>query len=143
MPYFTGLPSQRLLLKCYLLLLLEMNVDLQLDNAARIMKINSVPDRCVKKTLGNGSKRLEVCKATQIGTILNHKRGRKPLITHEIENLIEIVSLQDGSLTDQKVADMVNEKFQTKFVRQTIGKIRRKLGFRYRPRYTIQFLTKN
>ena len=115
---------------------------MQIDDAARKMKIMGMSHRQIKDTLGIGSQRLTKCINTSINTQLSHKRGRKKNITPEIEAFIDQVSILDGSLTDAAVATLVYQKFQKKFARQTICKIRKRLGFIYRPRYTIQTLTK-
>ena len=42
---------------------------------------------------------------------LNHRRGRPPKITAEVLEYIEMHSLANALLTDQDIADLVQEKF--------------------------------
>ena len=72
---------------------------------------------------------------------LQHRRGRPPKYTEEIRKFIETNTQLNARLTNEKMAQMVEQQFGTKLDRTTIGKIRRDLHFSWRPSFTIQALT--
>ena len=90
--------------------------DMQIDDAARKMKIMGMSHRQIKDTLGIGSQRLTKCINTSINTQLSHKRGRKKNITPEIEAFIDQVSILD-------VATLVYKKFQKNLLDKPYAKL--------------------
>ena len=113
----------------------------QIDEAIRNLKAKGATVREIENTLGIGWERYKKVTNSPPGSKLIHKRGKRTKITNEMREYIDQISLLDGTLSDQKVADAVNEKFGQNISRSYIYKIRNKLGFRYRPPYTVQHLT--
>ena len=48
-------------------------------------------------------------------------RGKPPIVTEEVLSYIEVKSLANALLTDEQIADLVEEKFGIRESRQTIG----------------------
>ena len=67
------------------------------------------------------------------GLSIDHRMGRPPKITQPMLDYTEMLSLTNARLTDRHITSLVNEKFSTNVSKTTIARIRRKLGFIYRP----------
>ena len=67
------------------------------------------------------------------GLSIDHRMGRPPKITQPMLDYTEMLSLTNARLTDRHITSLVNEKFSTNISKTTIARIRRKLGFIYRP----------
>lgn len=115
--------------------------EVNIDNIARLMHMNGSSNSEIKALLHIGSSRLQMCINSPINHYINHKRGRKSSLTINVIKYIEQISIADGTLSDQKIADEVYKRYNLRYCRQTICKIRKNLGFTYRPPYTVQFLT--
>ena len=68
-------------------------------------------------------------------------RGGQPKITPEIEDFIETNTLTNARISDGQMARMVQERFGVTVNCTTICRVRRDMGFQYRPPMSIQKLT--
>ena len=92
------------------------------------------------ETLHMSSKRISAIKK---GIQLNHVIGRPHVVTINMRDYIKTLSLTNALYTDKEITDIVNKKFQTNISLTTIAKMRKELGFIYRPPLVKQALTKS
>ena len=61
------------------------------------------------------------------------KRGRKPKITEEMKNFIEVKTLLDASLSSVSLATEVENNFGQSITSQYVSKLRNEMRFHFRP----------
>ena len=69
------------------------------------------------------------------------KRGRKPTISENIKEYIEIRTLQDAALSSVKLASEINDKLACSISHQYVSQLRNDMKFRYTPQKHQQELT--
>ena len=92
----------------------------------------------IKQTAHVGGKRI---KEVLQGTHVPKKAGRPKKYTEDIEIFIESQFLQDARVTDQTIAQRVEQEFGVQISRQRVCEIRNQYHIRYRPPITVQLLT--
>ena len=109
-----------------------MNTKLQREkdlNCAKMLEPGLSYER-IQHLLSISPKRIATIKK---GLSIDHRMGRPPKITQPMLDYTEMLSLTNARLTDRHITSLVNEKFSTNVSKTTIARIRRKLGFIYRP----------
>ena len=69
------------------------------------------------------------------------KRGRKPKITENIKQYIELRTLQDAALPSVKLASEISQNFKESISHQYVSQIRKDMKFHYSPQKHQQELT--
>ena len=73
--------------------------------------------------------------------VLPHILGRPVAVHDDIKIFAETNWLANARISDEEMARMVNQRFQTAFVRTTMCRLRNELRIIWRPPLTIQLLT--
>ena len=72
---------------------------------------------------------------------MNHKKGRKPKISPEILEFVDIHTQMDSRISNSQMQMMIKEKYSMDISLKSIANIRKHLGFSYRPPMKIQKLS--
>lgn len=75
------------------------------------------------------------------GNEINHKKGRKPKITQEVLDYIDMQTMANSNISNFNMMKMVKEKFNLDITQKSIANCRKKLGFAYRPPMKVQKLS--
>lgn len=110
------------------------------DEICRAMLAAGCTYQQIISNLHISSKRISAIKK---GTELNHTIGRPKALTEDMINYIELLSLTNSLYTDGEITDLVNQKFNINVSLTTVVKMRRELGFIYRPPLVKQVLTED
>ena len=118
-----------------------MEEDSRIDDCIRQMLRHRVPIADIKLILRVGQDRIDKAKASPKGTRVPKKPGRPTKVTPKIRRFIEVETLANGALRDQELADMIAEQENVRISHDTLCRVRRSLGFKFRPRMVVQELS--
>lgn len=118
-----------------------MRSSVAVDDAIRDLKASGFSIRGIKNVLSCGQDRITRAVATPRGQSVTQKRGRRSKLTPEIMRSIEQWTLQDGRLSNLRIAIRIEETFGVKMSTTLVWQARQLLRFRYRPPMRIQALT--
>ena len=96
------------------------------------------PRREIADKLGMSSKTISAIKR---GETSPRRPGRRSVLTDEHLSFIETNTLADATLSDGRMAEMIQQRFNISVSRSTITRVRNELGFHYRPPRVKQELT--
>ena len=115
-----------------------MEAEKRIDEAILKLHNKGLSYLSIQRMLGVGPNRIS---CVIHGKQMKHKRGRNPKILPEIKDFINSQTILDARLSNFKMKEMINDKFQVNLCLKSVASSRKKLGFNYRPPMKIQKLT--
>ena len=110
----------------------------QIDDAIYALHLEGKSYRYIQMTLRVGQHRISdvIHRRT-----MNHKRGRKPKISQEILEFVDMNTLANAKISNAQMQGMIKEKYSMDLSLKSIANSRKQLGFVYRPPMKIQKLS--
>ena len=115
-----------------------MNLQKEKDEACLRMLASGMRYDSIQFLLGISPRRISSLKK---GLKQCHRIGRPHVLSDQIIDYIELLSMTNARYTDQDIATAISQKFGVYVSKTTIARTRNKLGFIYRPPLVKQFIT--
>ena len=115
-----------------------MQADKQIDDAILKLHSRGLSYTSIQNILKVGPNRISL---VIHGKQLDHKRGRKAKVTPPIRNFVDIQTMANARVSNEKMREMINNEFNVNISLRSVASTRKQLGFNYRPPMKIQKLT--